>query len=99
MKIEQSHCNYCGRFFVPDRRARSRQKCCGRLECRKARKKESQRKWIEKNPGCFKGRYGNTKKWLSAHPGYLRKRRGGVDIQDERRPERPMKSIRLLIPV
>lgn len=99
MKIEQSRCIYCGRFFEPDRRVGSRQKCCGRPGCRKARKRESQRKWVEKNPGYFKGRYENTKKWLSAHPGYLRKWRTGDDIQDECREERPIKSIRFLIPV
>lgn len=94
------NCPYCGRLFYPDRRIGERQKSCPREACRKKRKEESQRRWVEANPDCFRGRYENTKEWLQDHPGYLKawraKRR---DIQDKIRRETPVKIMRLAVPV
>ena len=87
-------CAYCGRYFVPDVRAGDRQKACGSLECRQKRKQDAQRRWVEKNPGYFRGRYDYVKEWR-------RQRKAGVSgkmIQDEIRPSPPMQSYVLLIP-
>jgi hypothetical protein len=62
-------------------------------------KSESQRKWVEANPDYFNGRYENTKQWRKEHPGYQRKWRSKRrEIQDEIRPAKPVKIIRLAIP-
>jgi hypothetical protein len=96
----QSRCRYCGRFFVPDRRVGKRQKSCGREECRVKRKRESQRRWVEANPGYFSGRYANTKQWRKRHPDYQRRRRAAKrsEIQDEIKAGTPGRTIRVVVP-
>jgi hypothetical protein len=98
-KVEQKRCIYCGRFFKPDRRVVKRQKSCKDKGCRSKLKKESQRRWLEANPGYFRGRYPNTKQWRESNPGYQRawraKRR---KIQDEIPPKKPLITLRLVIP-
>lgn len=112
----QKQCRYCGRFFCPNRRlinsetGQSRQKACGRSECRERRKREAHQKWLNANPDAFKGRYDNTKAWRESHPGWQNAwragRRSGVcqtralkdcsaEIQDAIRPETRVKSISL----
>jgi hypothetical protein len=96
----QSRCRYCGRFFVPDPRVGNRQKSCGREECRVKLKRESQKKWVEANPGYFWGRYENTKQWRRGHPDYQRKRRAAKrsEIQDEIKPGTPVRTVRIVLP-
>ncbi|MFH1128135.1 MAG: hypothetical protein V1699_01800 [Candidatus Omnitrophota bacterium] len=84
-----SKCKYCHRYFVPDSRVGSRQKSCGRIGCKKKRREEAQRKWLEKNPGYFKGRYWYVKEW--------RRVRGSM-IQDKIPPSKPLSRLILLIP-
>lgn len=99
MNTRQKHCEFCGRFFIPDHRVGKKQRCCSRPECRKARKHASQASWTEKNNGYFRGRYDNTRRWLAAHPGYLRRRRQELrDIQDTIPDLTARKSVRLLLP-
>lgn len=98
--IHVGRCKYCGRFFKPDYRVKVRQKSCQSPQCQAKRKKESQGRWVEANPGYFKGRYENTKAWRRLHPDYQsRWRAKRREIQDEIPSTRPMKSIRLVIPV
>jgi hypothetical protein len=89
-------CAYCGRYFVPDVRVGDRQKACGSLGCRQKRKQEAQRRWVEKNPGYFSGRYDYVKEWRRRR----KANKGGSArmIQDEIRPSPPMQSYVLLIP-
>lgn len=97
------NCPYCGRLFYPDRRVGDRQKSCPQEGCRKKRKAESQRRWVEANPRYFQGRSDNTRTWREANPGYQKawraKRRIGFfktcEIQDKIRPEIRVKSISL----
>ena len=53
------HCEFCGRFFVPDSRVGNRQRSCFRQECQDARKRSSKRAWRERETPCgyFAGRY------------------------------------------
>jgi hypothetical protein len=97
---QQSRCRYCGRFFVPDRRVGKRQKSCGRQECRAKRRRESQSRWVEANPGYFAGRYENTRQWRRRHPDYQRRRRAAKrsEIQDEIRPGTPVRTVRIVLP-
>ena len=99
MVTRQKRCEFCGRFFTVDRRLCTRQRSCGRPECRRARKRASQAAWLKKNPDYFKGRSDNTRQWRHAHPGYQQRRRQKIhEIQDSIDSPSPMKSVRLLIP-
>ncbi len=97
--IKQKRCVYCRRFFKPDRRVGTRQKSCKERECQKRRKGESQKRWVEANPGYFQGRYAYVREWRKRNPDYQRrwrvKRR---EIQDEIPHENPVKTVRLVIP-
>lgn len=99
-KYQQKRCVCCGRYFVPDRRVGDRQKCCKNKKCRRKRKKESQRRWVEANPGYFKGRYDYVKEWRERNPDYQRRwramRRG--EIQDEMPSKKPVVTLRLVVP-
>jgi len=59
------HCDFCGRFFVPDPRVGNRQRSCFRKECQEARKRSSKRAWRERETprGYFVGRYPYVKEW------------------------------------
>lgn len=99
MHIRQKHCEFCGRFFTPDRRIGNKQRCCYRPECRKLRKAASQAAWSAKNDDYFKYRYENTKIWRAARPEYQRQRRKKIrEIQDSIPGLTRMKSVRLLLP-
>lgn len=97
----QKNCKYCGRFFTPDCRVKDRQVSCFREVCQSNRKKESQRKYVAANPDCFAGRYDNTKEWLEQRPGYQKqwRARKRSEIQDEIPSSKPVKSIRIVVPV
>jgi hypothetical protein len=95
----QKRCVYCGRFYKPDLRARRIQKSCRNATCRAKRKRESQRKWVEANPGYFRGRYVKVKEWRKRHPDYQRLWRKKVrEIQDTIPPSEPVRTMRLVIP-
>ena len=85
-------CEYCGRYFIPDKRVGNRQKSCGRTECKRKRKHDAQKAWSLKNPGYFNGRYSYVKEWR-------RERKKAQDmIQDKRAPSEPIQKLILLIP-
>ena len=95
----QKRCAYCGRYFRPDPRARKVQKSCANEECRAKRKRESQKKWVQANPGCFKGRYSKIKAWRKQHPDYQRRWRKKVrEIQDKIPSSEPLRTMVLVIP-
>lgn len=48
-------CSVCRRWFQPDARVGGRQHACSSPECQSARRKRSQRKWSEANPGYWIG--------------------------------------------
>ena len=98
-KREQKRCVYCGRYYKPDPRARKTQKSCSNAECRAKRKRESHLKWLEANPGYFKGRYENIKEWRKKHPDYQRLwRKKAREIQDKIPPSEAVKTMVLVIP-
>jgi hypothetical protein len=82
-------CLFCGRYFTPDRRVKDRQKSCRRPGCKKARKKNAQEAWLEKNPDYFQGRYPYVKSW--------RQKRRAM-IQDERPRKKPCVELVIRIP-
>ena len=95
----QKRCVYCGRYYRPDPRARKVQKSCRDPLCRSKRKRESQKRWVEQNPGYFKGRYVNVKEWRKHHPDYQRLwRKKRREIQDEIARSEPTRTMLLVIP-
>jgi hypothetical protein len=96
----KKRCVYCHKAYRPDPRAARFQKACSAPACRRKREQEAQSRYLRKNPGYFRGRYGQVKRWLAAHPGYLRAYRASHPehlvkkrLQDRRR-RRGMKAIR-----
>lgn len=88
-------CKKCREFFIPDPRNRARQKYCEKIECRKASKADSQRRWLKKpkNADYFKGpiNVDRVRGWRKTHPGYWRrKKRSDSDaLQDSCRKVTP----------
>jgi len=105
---QRKQCVYCRRFFRPDPRVGARQKACGAMECQRRRKGESQRRWLEANPGYFRGRYAYVREWRQRNPDYQREWRQRrhlsvgegrqCEIQDEIGMKSPLKTVRLVIP-
>ncbi len=83
-----TRCEFCGRFFVPDRRVGNRQRSCSNVLCKKKRKQNAQKRWVAENPGYFCGRYEVVKQW--------RLRR--AVIQDERPPVKPVLKLVFIVP-
>lgn len=86
-KIKSKVCIICKKPFIPDPRVGDRQKVCGNLNCKRERKRLSQKKWLSQNPDYFKGRYPSLKEQILKNQ---RKRRSalksGIDIQDKLTP-------------
>jgi hypothetical protein len=92
-------CKFCGRYFVPDKRAGDRQQACRREECRRARKQLAQAHWVKKNPGYFKGRYAYVKTWRARRNQDTRESCDREKmIQDEIPVSKPLYKLVLLIP-
>ena len=79
MKPKKKRCANCRQWFKPEPRAILReshpcQRHCSKITCRKASKKESQAKWLDKNRDYFKGEVHkrDCRLWTSKHPGYWR---------------------------
>jgi hypothetical protein len=99
-KQRDYRCSICGRYFKPDCRAKNRQRTCNREACKKKQKAKSQRLWLQKNSGYFKGRYVKVKDWRTRNPDYQKRWRSKrlVEIQDEIRASKPYWERELLIP-
>lgn len=89
------HCEFCGKFFVPDPRVGNRQRACFRTGCKKARKQAAQRAWLAREgPGYFAGRYPNVKEWRE------KRRQAALEvIQDKIPPAKPCLKLVLVLPV
>jgi len=76
-RIRKRKCKHCKQFFLPDYRNARHQRYCENPECRKASKKDSQRRWLKKpeNTGYFSGpaNVQRVQLWRKQHPGYWRK--------------------------
>jgi hypothetical protein len=72
-----------------------RQKAGNRLECRKKRKQEAQRRWLARNEGYFRDRYDYVKEWRRQKKDSCKT---GKMIQDEIPPSNPVRKYILLIP-
>ncbi|MGD0283901.1 MAG: hypothetical protein ABSB95_16275 [Dissulfurispiraceae bacterium] len=43
-------CEYCCRYFSPDKRVGNRQRACSRPECKRQRKLQAQKQWKQNHP-------------------------------------------------
>lgn len=86
-------CRYCKKLFWPDPRSGNRQHFCGKLECRKASKADSQKRWIEKpeNQDYFRGTENvkRVQEWRKNHSDYWRRKssKKGSPLQESLTPE------------
>jgi hypothetical protein len=76
-KSYRRECLHCNELFDPNLRNRWHQKFCGKPECRKASKAQSQRRWLSKpqNRDHFRGaeNVDRVRQWRKAHPGYWKR--------------------------
>ncbi len=75
--IKKKKCLNCEKLFRPHPKNAHHQDYCGKPECRKVSKAESQKRWLQKpeNRGYFSGS-ANVKRvqeWRKANPGYSRR--------------------------
>lgn len=59
----EARCPYCGRWFKAVFGKGRRQKTCGSEECKRAHKRELDRRWREENPGWVKDRQVKVRAW------------------------------------
>lgn len=72
----QKTCPYCHEHFAPYPALYRRQRACGRLECQKQRKRDTNRIYREKNPHDADYRREIKKRWREKHGcGYMRRYR------------------------
>jgi len=84
--INRKRCRNCKCLFIPDYRNRNTQIYCQKIQCRKASKIASQKKWLSKpeNRDYFKGptNIQRVKDWRSEHPGYWKRTLKPGALQD-----------------
>lgn len=77
-RTRRRKCRHCKELFTPDHRNRKKQEYCSKVECRKASKVASQKKWQQKeeNKNYFRGpeNVRRVQEWRKDNPGYWRKR-------------------------
>ncbi len=75
--IKKKRCKHCRKLFPPDPRNTNRQKYCREPDCRKASKKDSQQRWLNKseNRDYFRCPENVTRvqQWRKVNPGYWKK--------------------------
>lgn len=81
-------CKHCGEIYFPDPRTLSRQRYCGKADCRKASKAASQRRWAGKacNADYFRcpENVKRVQRWRVDNPDYWKRRpRRPVALQDQ----------------
>ena len=57
-------CEYCGKYFNPDKRIGNRQRACRRPECKRKRKLQAQQQWKQDHPEVVSRHYEDyVKSW------------------------------------
>ena len=82
--LRKKKCRHCGCLYRPDCRNHKKQRYCTKPDCRKASKTESQRKWLQKNPDCFRNPENvfRVQQWRREHPGYSKRRQDKSTLQE-----------------
>jgi hypothetical protein len=74
MKAKEKCCPYCGGWYRPDPRA-DIQRCCGRPDCQRARKRQNLRRWRSLHPGHGARYQAKERAWAKAYPDYWQRYR------------------------
>jgi hypothetical protein len=93
---KQRRCPQCRRLFTPDPRLKERQVTCGRQECRRSRKRQSDEEWRSQHPDYFQSTYQQQKdaygtraeykkQYRRQNPEYVRRNAAFVKKYRERR--------------
>ena len=89
--LKKRRCRNCRRLFAPNPRNIDSQKYCFRSECRKASKRCSQKKWLNKpeNRNYFRGpaHVERVQEWRKKNPGYWKKTKSPDTLQDSILPQ------------
>jgi len=72
---KRKRCPYCCRLFVADPRVKEQQITCGRQECRRQRKQQSNKNWRLQHPDYFRGLYPQQKEIYGTRAEYKRQYR------------------------
>ena len=82
--LRKKKCRHCGCLYRPDCRNHKKQRYRTKPDCRKASKTESQRKWLQKNPDCFRNPENvfRVQLWRREHPGYSKRRQNKSTLQE-----------------
>ena len=79
-------CLHCKHFFKPEPKSKKRQRFCRAQDCRRASKKEAQRRWLSKpeNRDYFRGlsHIARVQAWRKKHPGYWKLQSKPEPLQD-----------------
>ena len=86
LRLAKKRCRNCKTLFDPDPKNYKSQLFCTKPKCRKASKKASQDKWLNKpeNQDYFKGpeNVKRVQKWREKHPGYSKRKKKPQALQD-----------------
>ena len=72
---KKKRCAFCRRLFVPDPRLKERQTTCGRQECRRRRKRQSNEHWRSLHSDYFRGMYPQQKEVYGTRAEYKKQYR------------------------
>lgn len=90
-KRKKKKCCHCGSLFVPNPRIKDRQCYCSKVDCQRASKTESHKKWLNKscNRNYFSGpdHVRRVQEWRTKNPGYWKRPRKAIALQDEISPQ------------
>jgi len=72
---KKRRCPHCRRVYAPDPRLKERQTICGRKECRRKQKRQSNEEWRSQHPDYFRGVYQQQKEVYGTRAEYKRRYR------------------------
>ena len=72
---KQKRCPFCRRLYIPDPRRKERQATCGGQECRRKRKRQSDRAWRSHHQDYFRGIYQQQKEEYGTRAEYKKEYR------------------------
>jgi hypothetical protein len=73
--VKRKNCPFCRCLFIPNPRRKERQTTCGRQECRRNRKRQSDEKWRARHPDYFRNMYQSQKEAYGTRAEYKKKYR------------------------
>jgi len=72
---KRSRCPHCRHLYIPDPRLKERQVTCGRQQCRRSRKHQSNEQWRSQHHDYFRGTYPQQKEVYGTRAEYKKQYR------------------------